>query len=119
MSFLPTKSLFHQGLPVSHDANNHVVRFANYYQAVKEFQLPPRWGGNLLNHYGYPVFNFNYPLANLISLPFSFLDFNYQTTFKIINFVFVFLGISGSYYFAKSKKFSKKSSLFAATVFCS
>lgn len=117
LSFVSTKTLFHQGIPVSHDANNHVVRFANYYLAVKEGQFPPRLGPNLLNHYGYPVFNFNYPLANIISLPFSILGFNYQTTFKIINFAFVFLGIAGAYFFAKSKKFSEESSLFATAVY--
>ena len=117
LSLISTRSLFHQGLPVSHDANNHVVRFANYYLAIKEFQFPPRLGPNLLNHYGYPVFNYNYPLANIISLPFSILNFNYQTTFKIINFAFVFLGITGAYYFSRSKKFSKKASFFSAAIF--
>ena len=117
LSFIPTRTLLHEGIPYSHDGNNHVVRFANYYLAIKEFQFPPRLGPNLLNHYGYPVFNYNYPLANIISLPFTILNFNYQTTFKIINFAFVFLGITGAYYFARSKKFSKKSSLFATLVF--
>ena len=117
LTFISTKTLFHSGVPVSHDSNNHVVRFANYYLAIKEFQLPPRLGPNLINHYGYPVFNYNYPLANILSLPFSILDFNYGTTFKIIIFAFVFLGVAGAYFFAKSKKFSNKASLFATAVF--
>jgi hypothetical protein len=117
LAFVSSKSLFHQGVPITHDGNNHLARFANYYLAVKEFQFPPRLGPNLLNHYGYPAFNYNYPLANILSLPFSFLGFNYQVTFKIINFTFVLLGIYGAYYLARFKKFSKKSSLFAATTF--
>ena len=117
LSFIPTRTLLHEGIPYSHDGNNHVVRFANYYLAIKEFQFPPRLGPNLLNHYGYPVFNYNYPLANIISLPFTILNLNYQTTFKIINFAFVFLGITGAYYFSRIKRFSKKASFFSAAVF--
>ncbi len=77
LTFVLTKSLFHSGVPVTHDGNNHLVRFANYYIAVKEMQIPPRLAPNLVNRYGYPVFNYNYPLANIISLPFSILGFHY------------------------------------------
>lgn len=74
----------HQGFPYTHDGENHLARFANYKIAVREGQIPPRFAPNLQNHYGYPVFNYNYPLANIISLPFSFLHFNYELTFKFI-----------------------------------
>lgn len=74
----------HQGFPYTHDGENHLARFANYKIALKEGQLPPRFAPNLQNRYGYPVFNYNYPLANIVSLPFSFIHFNYETTFKFI-----------------------------------
>lgn len=72
------------GIPYTHDGENHLARFANYKLAIKEGQLPPRFAPNLLNHYGYPVFNYNYPLANLLSLPFSLLRIHYELTFKLI-----------------------------------
>lgn len=74
----------HQGFPYTHDGENHLARFANYKIAVREGQLPPRFAPNLQNRYGYPVFNYNYPLANILSLPFSFLHLNYETAFKFI-----------------------------------
>lgn len=74
----------HQGFPYTHDGENHLARFANYKIALKEGQVPPRFAPNLQNRYGYPVFNYNYPLANIVSLPFSFIHLNYETTFKFI-----------------------------------
>jgi hypothetical protein len=81
--------------PYTHDAENHLARFANYKLAVKEGQLPPRFAPNLFNHYGYPVFNYNYPLANIISLPFSFLRMNYEVTFKLQVIGAVLVGLIG------------------------
>lgn len=84
------KVYFHSGFPYTHDGENHLARFANYKIALKEGQFPPRFAPNLFNHYGYPVFNYNYPLANIISLPFSILKVNYEVTFKIIAVTSIF-----------------------------
>ena len=81
--------------PYTHDGKNHLARFANYKLALKEGQLPPRFAPNLLNHYGYPVFNYNYPLANILSLPFSILGLNYELTFKIMVFFSLVFGAFG------------------------
>ena len=69
--------------PYTHDGENHLARFANYKVALKEGQFPPRIGPNLHNRYGYPVFNFNYPLANILSVPFSMLKVSYEITFSL------------------------------------
>lgn len=86
------KAYLPAGFIYTHDGENHLARFANYKIALKEGQFPPRLAPNLLNHYGYPVFNFNYPLANILSVPFSILGVNYETTFKIIILVFLVWG---------------------------
>lgn len=83
------------GVPYTHDGENHLARFANYKIALREGQLPPRWAPNLVNGYGYPVFNFNYPLANILSLPFSFFKFNYTFTFKLLMIGFLIFGTMG------------------------
>lgn len=85
----------HAGLPFTHDGENHLARFANYKVAIKELQFPPRFAPNLLNHYGYPVFNYNYPLANILSLPFSVLGISYETTFKLLVMFSLLLGSAG------------------------
>ncbi|MFH1967332.1 MAG: hypothetical protein ABIJ03_02380 [Patescibacteria group bacterium] len=92
LALIVGRSYFHAGLPQTHDGNNHLARFANYKIAFKEGQIPPRLAPNLMNHYTYPVFNYNYPLANLLSLPFSALKIPYETTFKLIALAFLFLG---------------------------
>lgn len=93
--FLTRSFWTHEGIPYTHDGENHLARFANYKVALKEGQLPPRFAPNLLNHYGYPVFNYNYPLANIISVPFSILKFHYELTFKLIIFFALLLGSLG------------------------
>lgn len=83
--------------PYTHDGENHLARFANYKLAVKELQIPPRIAPVLHNRFGYPVFNYNYPLANILSLPFSFARVSYQTTFAIIVIASLLSGSVGVY----------------------
>lgn len=51
----------------SDDYELHAARTANYYLALKQGQLPPRWAPNLSDGFGYPVFNYTYPLPYLIA----------------------------------------------------
>ncbi|MDQ3008205.1 MAG: 6-pyruvoyl-tetrahydropterin synthase-related protein [bacterium] len=97
LSLFLTQFYLEAGFPYTHDGENHLARFANYKVAIKEGQFPPRWAPNLMNRYGYPVFNYNYPLANIISLPFSFLKISYETTFKLIIIGAVAFGCGGVY----------------------
>lgn len=93
--FLYQNVFLHAGFPYTHDGENHLARFANYKIALREGQLPPRWAPNLQNRYGYPVFNYNYPLSNILSVPFSLLGINYQTTFKLLALGFLLTGSLG------------------------
>ena len=113
--FLTRSFWTHEGIPYTHDGENHLARFANYKVALKEGQLPPRFAPNLLNHYGYPVFNYNYPLANIISVPFSILKFHYELTFKLIIFFALLLGSLGVIRWL-SQYSSKKLPILAALV---
>ena len=87
--------------PYTHDGQNHLARFANYKIALREGQIPPRFAPNLMNHYGYPVFNYNYPLANILSLPASVIGLSYELSFKLIVFVFLVFGGSGVLFWLK------------------
>jgi hypothetical protein len=88
--------------PYTHDGENHLARFANYKIALKEGQFPPRIGPNLHNRYGYPVFNFNYPLANILSVPFSVLKIPYEITFSIQVIIAVFAAWIGVWFTVKN-----------------
>lgn len=103
--------------PYTHDGENHLARFANYKVAIREGQFPPRFAPNLLNHYGYPVFNYNYPLANILSVPFSFLKINYELTFKVLVFSFVLFGLFGVNHWLKELKINKPARLFSLALF--
>jgi hypothetical protein len=97
LTFVATHVYFHPGFPYTHDGENHLARFASYKQAIREGQFPPRFAPNLFSRYGYPVFNYNYPLANILSLPFSFGHLNYEITFKILAIGAIFLGAGGTW----------------------
>lgn len=81
---LITRVYFSAGVPITHDGENHLARFANYKVALREGQLPPRFAPNLYHRLGYPVFNYNYPLANILSVPFSLIKLSYPLIFKIL-----------------------------------
>lgn len=97
---------FHSGFPYTHDGENHLARFASYKIALREGQIPPRFAPNLFNHYGYPVFNYQYPLANILALPFLILKLNPEFIFKLIVASFLILGFLGVYKLTTKLKYS-------------
>lgn len=106
ITFIQFRSYLQKEFPYTHDGENHLARFANYKIAIKEGQIPPRFAPNLMNHYGYPVFNFNYPLANILSVPFSFIKINPELTFKMISLSFFIFGLLGIYQLSQLYKLS-------------
>lgn len=106
---------FHEGLPSTHDSENHLARFANFKTALKEGQMPPRFAPNLFHRYGYPVFNYNYPLPNILSVPFSLVKTPYQLTFKILMISSVTLLLLGVWQWLTMLKF-RNSAKFLATL---
>lgn len=106
LALFSARTYIPSSFPYTHDGENHLARFANYYLALKEGQYPPRWAPNLINRYGYPVFNFNYPLANIISLPFRVVDIPYERTFSAIVIGSTIFAFTGIYYWLHSYNFS-------------
>lgn len=119
--FALTLSMFHTyfqaEFPYTNDGENHLARFANYKIAIKEGQFPPRFAPNLMNHYGYPVFNFNYPLANILSLPLSALKLNPETSFKLISMTAFLFGLIGIYLMLREQKKSLFTIVIGMTLF--
>jgi len=96
------KELLLPGLPYTHDSQNHVARMANYYLALKQGHFPPRMAPNLNNSFGYPVFNFNYPLANIVAVPFIVADVPLVTAYKLITLITLLLSLGGMYVLTKT-----------------
>jgi hypothetical protein len=114
---VPLHFYMRPGIPYTHDGENHLARFANYKLAIKEGQFPPRFAPNLANRYGYPVFNYNYPLANIVSLPFSVLKVPYILTFKLIVSAFIMAGLVGVWSWLRSRDLSPAASWLGVAAF--
>jgi len=84
LSVLPVLSLFHPGLPVTHDGQDHVARIANFYQNLVDGNLIPRWAANLNWGYGHPILEFLYPLPSYIASFFHFVGFTLVDSTKIV-----------------------------------
>ncbi|MCL4208195.1 hypothetical protein KJZ63_01000 [Patescibacteria group bacterium] len=67
VSLIVSRSLFNNNLATTHDLEIHAARTANYYLALKQGQLPPRWAPNLNYGFGYPVYNFSYHYPYFVS----------------------------------------------------
>ncbi|PIR59066.1 MAG: hypothetical protein COU69_01605 [Candidatus Pacebacteria bacterium CG10_big_fil_rev_8_21_14_0_10_56_10] len=93
ISVVALRAYWVSGMPFTHDGENHLARFANYKLAIREGQFPPRIAPSLFNRYGYPVFNYNYPLANILSVGPGFARISYQTIFKVQVLMAVSLGV--------------------------
>lgn len=84
ISFVPLFDLFHPGLPVTHDGQDHVARIANFYQSLQEGVIVPRWAANLNWGYGHPILMFLYPLPSYAASLFHFLGFSLVDSIKIV-----------------------------------
>lgn len=84
ISFIPIIDLFHSGLPLTHDGQDHLARIANFYTDLKEGNIIPRWAANLNWGYGHPILEFLYPLPSYIASLFHFLGFSLINSTKVV-----------------------------------
>lgn len=113
---LITRVYLQPGVPSTHDGENHLARFANYKIALREGQFPPRFAPNLYHRLGYPVFTYNYPLANIVSVPFSLLKLPYQMIFKLVMTASLLLIVGGLWTYLSQMKYRVGAKLLASTV---
>lgn len=76
--------LVRSGFFVTHDGNVTVVRTYELDKVLKDGQFPPRWAPDLAYTYGYPIFNFFYPLPNFLSELFHLVGFNFTDSVKVV-----------------------------------
>lgn len=93
--FIPLINLFNNGLPITHDGQDHVARIANFYQNLHEGNIVPRWAANLNWGYGHPILMFLYPLSSYFASLFHLLGFSFVDSTKLVfGFAFVLSGIT-------------------------
>jgi hypothetical protein len=59
---------FHKGYFPTHDGEWAVVRLGDMFRTLRDFQIPARYSGELNFGYGYPLFNFAYPLPYYLGM---------------------------------------------------
>jgi hypothetical protein len=98
------RDLFNVGFPQSHDGEMHLARLANLYLAVRDHHLPVRWAGNLNYMYGFPIFNFNYYLTELLAVPlFSLGNLSIEWSLKLVCMLAMLAAPLLWYFFLKSR----------------
>src|SRR3989338_3791152 len=75
---------FKSGYFPTHDGEWAVVRLSEMYREFKSFEIPARYSTYLNFQYGYPLFNFTYPLPYYLGLVFVFLKLGFITSIKIL-----------------------------------
>jgi uncharacterized membrane protein len=91
--------LISKGIPKTHDGENHLARLAAYSKAFHDFQIPPRFAGNLNFGFGTPVLNFFYPLPGYIGSFFHALGLSYETSFKGVLLLAFLIGPFGMFFY--------------------
>lgn len=108
--------IFQPGLFRAHDIENHLARVANYYLAIKDGHFPVRWARNLNFKFGYPVFNYNYPLANILCYPLIVIGLSIEESLKIVLFL-AYLGSGIFMYLWLRKLFNSVAGLVGAILY--
>lgn len=114
ISLIPLFDLFHPGLPITHDGQDHVARIANFYKSLEEGNIIPRWAGNLNWGYGHPILMFLYPLPSYVASLFHFIGFSFVDSTKIV-FGAAFI-LSGLTMFLWINEFLGRRAAFAASM---
>lgn len=75
---------FHAGYFPTHDGEWAVVRLGDMFRTLRDSQIPARYSGNLNFGYGYPLFNFTYPLPYYLGVFLHILGFGFVNAIKFL-----------------------------------
>lgn len=94
LAYPAMRDLFKDGYFTSHDGEGHIIRMQEFYNAFADGMFPVRWSMRLYYGYGYPFFNFNYPLVYYAGLPTMMLGYSATAAMEVEMVVtFVLSGI--------------------------
>ncbi len=93
---------FHPGYFPTHDGEWAVVRLGDMFRLIRDFQIPARYSGELNFGYGYPLFNFTYPLPYYIGTFIHLSGIGFVDTIKILFASSVFLSAFFMFLVSKS-----------------
>lgn len=88
-----TRAYWGTGFPYTHDGENHLARFVATAVAIRDGQWPPRFGTTLQNGYGFPALHYNYPLSNILAVPFIWLGLHPFFVYSLLVFFYSTVGV--------------------------
>lgn len=103
LSLLPLYSLLNKGVYESGDFTINVYNSMAFYKSLSEGNLIPKWAGELNATYGYPLFNFTYPLPYYVISFFHFLGLGFIASVKAAMAAFFILSGLVFYLYSRSK----------------
>lgn len=83
-SFPVILPFLHKGYFSTHDGEWAVVRAVEMFREVRDLQFPPRYSGALNFGYGYPLFNFAYPMPYYLTTFLHFLQVGFVDSVKLL-----------------------------------
>lgn len=84
LSIFALKDLAKPAFYTSHDGETHTARIAQYWQALADGQIPPRFAGSFYSGLGSPIFVYIYPLPYLLGSALHAVGFSFVASFKIL-----------------------------------
>lgn len=93
-----TLPFFRTGYFPTHDGEWAIVRLTEMVREIKDLQIPPRWSDYLNHGYGYPLFNFTYPLPYYAGALLKIFRFGYTDSIKMLFVISVFASATGMYF---------------------
>lgn len=90
------------GFPATHDGEGHLARAANYALALRQGQWPPRWAPAFQDGFGYPIFNYHYPLLSILITPLLYAQLPVELAAKVILTSTVILAAMGCWLWLRS-----------------
>ena len=83
LSVLPVISIFRQGTYESGDLSLHATRLMAFWESISQGEIIPRWAGSLNAGFGYPLFQFIYPLPYYLASFWHWLGFGFINSIKV------------------------------------
>ncbi|OGV93589.1 hypothetical protein A3B57_01425 [Microgenomates group bacterium RIFCSPLOWO2_01_FULL_47_10] len=91
----------HAWFPQTADGEYYSARLANFYRSIQAGSFPPRWAPSFYSGLGSPVFNFNYPMPNLLGSVFLGFGASVAVAMKAIIIFSYLAGGIGIYFVFK------------------
>lgn len=114
LSLVGLKDLAKDGFYTNHDGETHTARIAQYYQALKDGQYPPRFANSFYNNLGSPIFVYIYPIPYALGSVIHFLGLSYVNSFKLLMIIGFFTSGLFSYLWLKEVFGSEKAAFLGA-----